>query len=204
MKLRNFFTLLLSTLIFISCEGGGSRRSDSNTESTTSGEPIPDKFDIDEYVVSIGTDFKMSNGAYIEQEIISLTSNFTLTYNDEQYGRAKQRFISIGSKIDIYDENDELLGTVEEQIFSSWGIYSKYYIYDKNGKKIAKSEKHQLMATSFEITDMSGDVICEIERPMINLFSDSWSVDFKSDKYDKRLFVFIPCYKTHRDNQDED
>jgi uncharacterized protein YxjI len=145
----------------------------------------------------------MSNGSYIDQEIISLTSNFTLTHNGSQYAKAEQRFISIGSKIDIYDENDNKIGMVEEQIFSSWGIYSKYYIYDENGNKIAKSEKHQLMSTSFTITDMSGSTICKIKRPMINLMSDSWSVDFKTDKYDKRLFVFIPCYKTHRDNQSE-
>lgn len=79
-------------------------------------------------------------------------------------------------------------------------MYSKYEILDKNGKLIASSEKHQLMVTSFTLKDTKGNTVCKISRPAINIFSDEWSVDIYDKSFDKRLLVFIPCYKTHRNN----
>lgn len=166
---------------------------------------IPNKFKIEEYAVSIGTDFKIPNG-YIDEQIVSLTSNFTLKVGGKFYGKSKEHLISIGSKIDIFNERNQKIGMVHEQIFSgafTFGVYSKYTIYDSKGRKIAYSEKHELMSTSFTIKDMSGKTICKISRPMINLFSDTWTVEFKQERFDKRLFIFIPCYKTLRDNEDD-
>ena len=48
--------------------------------SLTSFAQLPNVFKLDEYVMSIGTDFKIIGVAsgYIDEDIISLTSNFTL------------------------------------------------------------------------------------------------------------------------------
>jgi len=165
---------------------------------------LPNNFKIEEDVMSIGTDFELTGcDGYIDQKLLSLSSSFTLKINGSTYARSSQRIFSIGSKIDIYDNKDVKIGVIEEQIFSSWGIYSKYVIYDGSGNRVAESRKHQLMATEFVITGEDGGIVCIITRPAINFFSDTWSVSFKDDKYDKRLFVFIPCYKTYRDNCDD-
>jgi len=165
---------------------------------------LPNNFTIEEDVMSIGTDFELSGcEGYIDQKLLSLSSSFTLRLDKGVCAISKQRIFSIGSKIDIFDGQGRKLGMIEEQIFSNWGVYSRYVIYDKYGKKIAESRKHQLMATEFVITDMNGKTICVITRPAINFFSDTWRVSFKDSSYDKRLFIFIPCYKTYRDNCDD-
>ena len=170
---------------------------------------LPNQFVVDEDMVSFGTDFSIENSSgteigYIDQEIISLTSNFELKVNGKIIAKAKQRFISIGSKIDIYDGNGKKIGLVEEQIFRSlFSLYSRYIIYDGNGRQIASSIKHSLMVTDFTIKDNSGNVVAEIHRPMVNLFSDTWEVKCYGN-FDKRLIIFIPAYKTHRDNSSDD
>lgn len=165
---------------------------------------LPNKFVITEDLVSIGTDFTLSGvSGTIEEKVVSITTNFVLNINHSKVAVAKQRLISIGSIVDIYDENDNKIGEIKEQIFKSFGLYSSYEIYGKDGELIGTSEKHQLMTTKFTIKDTYGRVICTITRPTINLVTDKWTVKFDDiyDKYDKRLFVFIPCYKTLRDNK---
>lgn len=40
-----------------------------------------------------------------------------------------------------------------------------------------------------------------MKRPFINILSDSWNVQFYGDNIDRRLILFIPAYKTSRDNK---
>ena len=170
---------------------------------TLFGQNLPNKFRINEDLISIGTDFTLTNGAKgtIEQKIFSIGSNFILKINGEVIAKSVQAIISWGSKITILDGNKIKIGSIEEILATSFfSVYSKYSIYDANGKKIAISEKHDLMATSFIIKDMDGKVICNITRPMINIMTDRWDIEFTDSKFDKRLVLFIPCYKTHRDN----
>ena len=162
-------------------------------------QELPNKFTITEDVISIGTDFTINDDIVIHQKLFNLTSTFKLYIDEELYTEARQAMISIGSSINIYDNKGIKIGTIQERIFNSWGVYSKYEILDKNGKLIASSEKRQLMVTSFTLKDTKGNTICKISRPAINIFSDEWSVDIYDKSFDKRLLVFIPCYKTHRD-----
>lgn len=166
-------------------------------------QSLPNQFTIDEYVMSIGTDFKINDGkGYIDEDVVSLGTNYTLKVDGTLVAKAKQQLISIGSKINIYDGNGNKIGSVEEVIFTSmFGIYSKYNIYDGSGTKVAFSEKHSLMETEFVVKSTSGNTIAVIKRPMINMFSDTWDVNFKDSSFDKRLIIFIPCYKTNRDNK---
>lgn len=172
--------------------------------SMTTQAQLPNSFVIEECMVSIGTDFNIDiiNGEIVE-EVLSLTTNFHLLIDNEKYATARNKLMSIGTKTQIFDSNDKLIGSVEEKMFTSFGFYSLYYIYDANGKKIASSEKHKYMSTKFQIksTDMSNKVICTISRPRMNMFGDTWTVEFKDSNFDKRLLVFIPCYKTNHDNK---
>jgi hypothetical protein len=155
---------------------------------------------MDEKFISWKTGFDLSDGSSISEDVISLSTNFNLTLDGEKYARSHEHYISIGSKIDVYDENDVLLGTVEEKLFNSFfSFYSSYNIYDANHKQIAKSVKHEFMTSEFIITDMADKEICVITQDHFTL-TDTWNFNFKQDKYDKRLFVFIPCYKTKRNN----
>lgn len=166
---------------------------------------LPNNFKIEECVISIGTDFEIESiDGYIAEKVISFTTEFTLSINDRKYAKAKQRLISIGTKTDIFDSTDKLIGSVEEVLFTNFGIYSLYNIFDAHGNKIAYSEKHKFMSTEFTIKDMSNKLICTIKRPMINVMSDTWTVNFANTSFDKRLVVFIPCYKTYNDNKSKE
>jgi len=165
---------------------------------------IPNTFKIKECVISIGTDFTIDEiNADIVEEVISLTTIYHMLIDNEKYAKARQKIVSIGTVIEIFDKNDKLIGSVEEKLFTSFGFYSLYNIYDANGKKIAYSEKHKYMTTKFKIksANMQKSDICTISRPMVNVFSDTWTVDFNDSNFDKRLLVFIPCFKTYYDNK---
>ena len=163
---------------------------------------LPNKFVIVEDFVSIGTDFTLSGvSGTVKEQVISINTNFTLTVESRKIAVAKQKLISVGSVVNIFAGNGKSIGVIKENIFSSFGIYTKYDIYNHNNELIGTSEKHQLMSTKFTIKDTQGTIICTITRPSMN-FVDKWTVIFNTDKYDKRLFVFIPCYKTKRDNED--
>lgn len=168
-------------------------------------QELPDKFTIEEDIVSIGTDFSLQgcNGD-IDENLVSLTPSFTLKIDGLSVAKATEQLISIGAKINVYDGSGNKIGSIEERIINSWGVYSKYSVYDKNDRLIGTSEKHELMTTKFTINDNNGNTICTITRPYFNPLYDKWTVTFSSSRYDKRLFVFIPCYKTYRDNEDGD
>lgn len=167
---------------------------------------LPNKFSLSEKMISIGTCFDISgvNGV-INEKVISMTASFKLSIDNKLVGSSKQRMFSYGSKIDIFDSKGSVIGSVEEQVFESLfsSFYTKYNIYDSKGKLIATSVKHKLMATSFTIKDVNGADICRISRPMINVLGDEWNITFVKTNYNKLLFVFIPCYKTYRDNCDK-
>lgn len=40
-----------------------------------------------------------------------------------------------------------------------------------------------------------------IEEEVLSFGGDTWEVNFYNTTIDKRLLIFIPTYKTHRDNQ---
>ena len=167
---------------------------------------IPNKFTLNEKMISIGTCFDVSgvNGV-INEKVVSMTASFKLFIDDKLVCSSRQRYFSYGSKIDIFDAKGLLVGSVEEQVFESLfsSFYTKYNIYDAKGKLIAESVKHKLMATEFTIKNVNGVDICRITRPMINVLGDEWNVTFSKTNYNKLLFVFIPCYKTYRDNRDK-
>lgn len=173
--------------------------------SITSFCQIPDKIKLEEEVISIGTCFEVTgmNNTVIDEKIVSMTASFTMKTGNAVVARAKQHMISWGSKIDIYDGKGGLIGTIEEEVFESMfsSVYTKYSIYDSKHQLVATSKKHDLMSTKFTIENTKGHVICTITRPAINMMSDTWNITFSNCNVNKALFIFIPCYKTYRDNK---
>lgn len=161
---------------------------------------IPNNFKYTEDVISIGTNFSSDCNLTVKQTVPSFKTVFTLYNNGNKVAKASQRLVTFGTKIDVYDANDNKIGTIEERLFTSIGFYSLYKIYDKNGNLIATSEKHKYFTTKFYINDSKNKTICTISRPAINPVRDTWTVNFNDPSVDKRLLVFIPCYKTYYDN----
>ncbi|MCB0352635.1 MAG: hypothetical protein KDD64_03895 [Bdellovibrionales bacterium] len=169
---------------------------------------IPDSLTFDERVFAIGTDIDVySDGAKfgkIEEKVLSWGTQFRLYDRDDGLiAIAKQRAVSWGVKIDIYDGEGVFLGTVKEKILESmFSIKSQYSIEDANGVEIADSAKLDFLGSHVTVRDKEGAVVADMDRGLINLTGDKWTVNF-SGNFDRRLLVFIPAYKTAADNSSD-
>lgn len=173
---------------------------------------LPNKFDMDEVVMTIGTDMELSSGdqnlGKIEERIVSWGKTFEyMGPNGTKLASGKQRVVSLVTTIDIFDEKDRKIGTFKEELFENFfSIKTHYSITDSVGKLIGESEKLDWLSTNIEIYSPNKELICKLKRPAFNLISDSWRVEIMGN-IDKRLVIFIPCYKTSADNErkeDED
>lgn len=148
------------------------------------------------------TDKNGKSEGMVDQRVLNLRKTFD--YKDENgntKARGQERLFSWGTKIDVYDENGKAIGGIQEQIFKSWWHpYTVYSIVDAQGKEVAKSEKLELLATNFTLTNEKGEKIATIHRPWLNFLRENWTVDIeKPDEVDKRILYMIPAYKTAAD-----
>ena len=160
----------------------------------------PNELELNQKIISLGTDFKVNDGSLIKQKVPSIKTTFTLYKDKQKIAKASQKLLTIGAKIDVFDYEDVKIGSINEVLFTSFGLYSKYEILNQNNDIIAVSEKHQYFTTEFFISDLNGKPICKISRPAINIISDKWIIKFINQEFDKRLIIFIPFYKTFYDN----
>ena len=172
---------------------------------------MPNEFKLVEKVISLTTAFelKSKNGdlGTVTEKLISLTTTFT--YKDDKGGMvatAKEALISWGTRIDVYDCKDRLIGTLQEKVFKSlFKAHTNYSILDAQGNEIAISEKLDLLATSITLSGKDGSVFVELKRPMFNLFSDTWNIKVHpKNTVDFRIIVIVAAFKTAADNERAD
>lgn len=185
---------------------------DNNTELVDTKSDtlnLPNKFNMDEVIMTIGTDMELSsddqNLGKIEERIVSWGKTFEyITPNGTKLAYGKQRVVSLVTTIDIFDEKDRKIGTFREELFENFfSIKTHYSIKDSNGKLIGESEKLDWLSTNVEIYSPNKELICKLKRSAFNLISDSWTVEIMGN-IDKRLVIFIPCFITSADNERKD
>lgn len=86
---------------------------------------LPNKFDMDEVVMTIGTDMELSSGdqdlGKIEERIVSWGKTFEyMGPNGTKLASGKQRVVSLVTTIDIFDEKDRKIGTFKEELFENF------------------------------------------------------------------------------------
>lgn len=170
---------------------------------------LPNQFKVDQDILSIGSDFHIKSGSnkcgVVEERVLSWGKTFEYLMNGQLVSRAEQRVLSWGIDIEVFDDKKVKIGEIEEEILEGmFSIKTIYSIKDSSGKVIGKSKKLDFFGTDIDIYNMNGDLIATMRRPMINLLSDSWKINIMDDKIDKRLLVFIPCYKTSADAEREE
>lgn len=170
---------------------------------------LTNNFIVDQDILSIGSDFHIKSGSnkcgVVEERVFSWGKTFEYLTNDTLVSRAEQRVISWGVKIDVYDESKNKIGSIEEEILEGlFSIKTIYSIKDSSDNIVGKSKKLDFFGTDVDIYNDKGDLIVTMTRPMINILSDTWTINIKSDEIDKRILVFIPCYKTSVDDERED
>lgn len=170
---------------------------------------IPNSFEMDQVVLTIGTDMNITsnneNIGKVEERTINWGKTFEYFDNTgKKLATGKQKVLSLVTTIDIFDGDENKIGTVKEELVKSlFSFYSYYKILDSKGRMIAESKKLDLFSTDIDIYSKSGELLCEMHRPAFNLISDTWEVNIHGN-IDKRLIIFIPCYKTSADDERKD
>lgn len=199
--------LLASTLVGCDSEiekRKGSSWHNDQTIVNSNIKPIelPNQFEMDEVLLNIGTDMNINvNGEKIgkvEERTMSWGKTFEYFDNtDRKVATASEKVFSWGTTIEVFDDKGKCIGYFEEEILESlFSLKSIFSIKDTSGKLIGKSEKMELLSTNIEILSPNGDLVCKLNRPSINLLSDSWNIEVGN--IDKRLIIFIPAYKTSK------
>lgn len=164
---------------------------------------IPNTFDIDEKILSIGYKFwitnnKRENFGKIEQRMISFGKKFEYFDNTGKLDAiAKEEVFSLGAKIDIKDGNGNAIGSIKEEILESLENIANgqniYSILDAEGRIVGKSKSDNIIKNNVEIYDNSDRLIASFHTPMASMGA-RWRCEILSTKIDKRLFIFIPAY----------
>ena len=159
---------------------------------------LPNDFDMDQELLTIGMDMTITSGGDTYGRVEERTFNWGRTFelfdnSHKKIATAKQEVFSLYTLIKIKDENGKLIGSIEEEILESlFSIYSIYSIKDANGKIIGKSEKLDFFTTEIDIYDNSGNQLVSLEKAFMSI-GDSWSVKNHGD-LDNKIVAFIPAF----------
>lgn len=105
-------------------------------------------------------------------------SDITLEHNGNKIGSTDQKQLTIGTKIKIKDENNNVVAIIKENVFSGFGnIYTEYTLTDKDNNIYATSEKIELFDTQFSIFDNNNNLIATASRDYLNVLAESFCQD---------------------------
>ncbi len=169
--------------------------------------PLPNQFTIRERFFSLTDTFDLKAGnqklGTLTEKFFSLTKSFLY---DDSSGRcaakARARFFSWGTRIDVANCQGQKIGSIKENVFKSLlKVYTVYSILDAHDREIAKSRKTEWISTDVVLRRKDGGLIAELRRPWLNVFVDKWTVRVQDARaVDSRLIVMIAAYKTSVDN----
>lgn len=169
---------------------------------------LPVKFKAQEELISIGTDVLLSDGKVrfgeIEERTLRLTPTFELFNIDGlKIATASKKFFSWGTTIEVKDCEDNLIGSVKENIFKSFfKFYTSYDILDSTGKTVATTKKFEFFAPEFIVTNVKNEELMILKRRTFNILVDTWNVEIlRKDVVDPRIMIMIPAFKTSADNK---
>lgn len=171
---------------------------------------VPDQFQIKQKILSIGTDMWLTNNerenfGKIEQRVLNIGKTFEYIDNTGKTRlRAKEKVLTLWNQIEIFDENNQKIGMVEQEVIESLSsIYSIYSIKDKNGRVIAKSKKLDFITTNVDFYDNNNNHVATFRKKLLTV-SAKWDVNVTGD-IDKRLVIFVPAFITSsQDNKKSD
>jgi prepilin-type N-terminal cleavage/methylation domain-containing protein len=129
--------------------------------------------------------------------------SFTLTDNRGiVIATASKAVWSWGTQVDVFDERNQKLGTLKEEVFKSWLGQTTYDVLNAQGGIIATSRKSEGMtATSFTLLQPNGAPWATLEKsPRFGV--DRWTArTHLVEGLDRRLIVIIAAFKTDKDKE---
>lgn len=178
-------------------------------------ENFPTQFTIEETLGSAynplqPTTLKLKSGALglgsISRKVLDVRTVFEFTDADGNLvARGVKELLSWGTKIEIEDNQGQVIGKLHEEVFESmFKIVTQYRVLDARDQIVAQSEKIDFGGTEFTLTSPDGKTpYLDITRPMFNPLGDTWTVtQHPQNRIDPRIVAILPVYKTHADAQD--
>lgn len=173
------------------------------TELTTSTkQDIPNNFEVDEKLLSIGNDFYITNSnkenfGKIEQRVLSFGKKFEYFDSTGKLdASAQEEVMSFKNVINVKDANGNSIGSIEEEILESLGNVlngqNVYSILDAQGNVLGKSKSDMIIRNNIDIYD-DDNLITTFHTPALSLGA-RWKCELKDNKIDKRILIFIPAY----------
>jgi uncharacterized protein YxjI len=161
---------------------------------------IPATVQLQEHLLSIGTDFTISASGktfgQVTEKVLNLGTTFELVDSSGKIiAKAHKEIFTLGTKIRIEDCQGQPLGSIEAEFMQNFfTLYSRYTLKSGSGQTIGQSQKVALMATSFELSSTQGLAV-RISRPWLSL-TDQWTVEITSPDIDPRLALFLAAFAT--------
>lgn len=164
-------------------------------------------YNINQQISLIGSHFDIINGyqsaGKISQQVLSWGKTFELrNENDQLVAKAKQQVFSLGVRVDVYDCQGQLIGTLEEDVLESlFKVNTVYSILNEHGLLVGRSRKLDWLGTDIIFFDASERPIATLTRPFFNWLTDKWTISIADTKQvDPRLMFFTAAYKTSADS----
>lgn len=170
-------------------------------------DPLPETFTVKECWLSWTTDFNIETKEYklghVHRKLLSLKLEYQFyDIYSQLEATAKSRWFSWGVTFDVYDNRNNLLGTVEEKVFS---FFPTFTINALNGEKLATA-KLNFWGTRYTLKDpVTNSTMVTMERPFFRM-KDNWKVTIRDQALfyqkgiDPRLFIIVMAFQTDKDN----
>lgn len=174
---------------------------------------VPDQFSIIERIISFNSslvikDLNKKSYGKVSRRFFSLSRQFYFHDTEKKLiANGRARIFSWGHHVDITDCNGKKIGAIKEQIFPAMitgGIYSVYTFLDDQNQITARTQKVELVSTSFDIFTAQAPQtqVATVTRSFLGkLFNDRWSVNvYNNSAVDKRILIMLAAFKTSMDN----
>lgn len=168
------------------------------------------RYNINQKFFALGSDFEVvseeaSAGKVIEK-ILTWGRTFELrNEKNELVAKAKQKVFSFGVKIDVYDCQEKLIGSINEDILRSlFRVYTVYSVLDSQGQKVGVSNKLDWFRTEISFLNSQNQMVALLKRRYLNFFTDKWELNINTQvqpSLDSRLLFFAAAYKSSSDRQ---
>ena len=164
-------------------------------------DEIPDEFYVSQHWVSYTTGFDIETKTQKLGTLYRRASAY-LAYDlydpfSQNLASARARFSSQGAYFDVTDYAGQLLGTVEEQIYT---YFPSFTIYANGVHKAARTEMN-FWGTSFTVSDViTGQEIAVMSRPFFRSKND-WTINISNRKLlkdrniDAKLFLIVIAFQ---------
>ncbi len=191
---KQFLGLIVASLLF-------------NTAFSASNTRVPDEFYVSQHWVSYTTSYDINSKTQklgtLYRHVLSLLLTYDFYDNTgEKLAYARSKFFSATAQFTVRDQEDELIGTTEEQLFS---FFPSFSIYGNDGTSKLAYAAMNFWGTKFTIYDPATDQEMAVMSRTFFRVKNNWTVKitnkslFNQKNIDSRLLMTVLAFQGERE-----